>query len=383
MGWHQHNLTMASGGAPGAIESPVSHVFDAEGTQHVFYRALLGTDQVREALVELWWKGGDAPRWDDLFAGLTSPARDFSIPPLASHVVDVEGTQHIFYQGDPGRIYELWWRGSESPHAGDLCLQSGEALLGGRGLASHVFDAEGTQHVYFVASGRIGGQDATGHVVELWWRGGVTPHAEDLTRRSGTTLLPDSPLTSHVFDAEGTQHVFYRAGRDIVELSWGDGQDWHGANLSDRSAGEAEPAASAPTSHVHDAEGTQHVFYTADNAHVIELSWRSGQDPVARDLSAHSHGAGPVPLAVSAPTSHVLDAEGTQHVYYISDAGHVIELWWPVGGDPQHEDLSDQIGGVPLATGLPASHVFRAEGTQHVFFASTAREIIELWWRAS
>jgi hypothetical protein len=38
-------------------------------------------------------------------------------------------------------------------------------------------------------------------------------------------------------------------------------------------------------------------------------------------------------------------------------------------------------GGAPRAVGDPISHVFTAEGTQHLFYATGERHIIELWWQ--
>ena len=34
------------------------------------------------------------------------------------------------------------------------------------------------------------------------------------------------------------------------------------------------------------------------------------------------------PLASSAPVGYVFDAQGTQHVNYEGNNGHIYELWW-------------------------------------------------------
>jgi hypothetical protein len=47
-------------------------------------------------------------------------------------------------------------------------------------------------------------------------------------------------------------------------------------------------------------------------------------------------------------------------------------------------DLTITSSGAPLVTSDPASlasHVFDAEGTQHLFYATGERHIIELWWQ--
>jgi hypothetical protein len=168
MTWHPHNLTV-DGGAPIAIDDPRSHVVDVPGaqpTQHIFYRALAGSEQPHEALIEPWWAGSNRPRWGNLFAQIAGEAALLSLPPFASHV-EPDGTQHVFYEGSGIHIYELWWKGDEAAHAGDLMIASGEPLVGGTGLTSHVFQAEGAQHVFFNAIGQVDGEPVDHHVGEF------------------------------------------------------------------------------------------------------------------------------------------------------------------------------------------------------------------------
>jgi hypothetical protein len=360
-----------------------------DNTQHVFHRALTGEVHGRmEGLVEIWWRPGEKPGWGDLFGGL-GDVPGFAMF-LACHVVDSEHTQHVFYEGT-GHPSELWWHSGDAARAGDLSEQAGQPNLFGSALASHVFVEEGTQHVFFTASGQINGVPADGHIGEFWWRGSDNAQVVDLTERAGGAPAPEpeqaSRLASHVVEGEHTpersQHVFYHSGRDIFELRWGTDAATTLRNLTASSAGENEPAAGPPASHV-DPDGTQHVFYVADNAHVIELTWQGDHTtPVARDLTAHSTGIGPAPLAITPPASHRFPQEGTQHVYYIGENHHVTELWWWPGGDPHHEDLTVASGDTSLPSEYwrPTSHVFVEEGTQHVFYTSSDAEMIELWWQ--
>ena len=51
---------------------------------------------------------------------------------------------------------------------------------------------------------------------------------------------------------------------------------------------------------------------------------RGNQRPALQDLVVASGGC---PLAVGNPTSHVFNTEGTQHVFYTTTDDHIIELW--------------------------------------------------------
>jgi hypothetical protein len=367
--WQNDRLHPAGGGPLFGVLT--SHVFEAEGTQHVFYQGV--EDQ---HIYELWWPGGGSVNSRDLTSKSGAPSGP---DVLISHVFEAEGTQHVFYPSFDKHINELWWPGEEDPSFGDLTQLSG-APLAADPLTSHVFNAEGTQHVFYVTdfgNGRVGNG---GHIIELSWSASESLHQRDLTLASGPPFPPlAGRLTSHVFDAEGTQHIFYEACGHIIELWWRGAEKPHQRDLTDLSG--APLGGGGLSSHVFNAEGTQHVFYVAENRHIIELWWRSGETPHPEDLTDRSGGA---PLPFLGLTSHVFDAEGTQHVFYRADNGHIIEIWWGPG-ETHQEDLTDRSPGAPLAVlggGDAISHVFKAEGTQHVFYASTDNLITELWSEA-
>jgi hypothetical protein len=260
--WQNDRLHPAGGGPNLGVLT--SHVFEAEGTQHVFYQ---GGDQ---HIYELWWPGGGSVNSRDLTSKSGAP---IGLGPQTSHVFDAEGTQHVFYQSSDKHINELWWTGEEDPSFGDLTLLSGAPLapLTANVLTSHVFNAEGTQHVFYVADfgdGRVGNG---GHIIELSWSASENLHQRDLTLASGPPFPPltGGPLTSHVFDAEGTQHIFYPAAGHIIELWWRGAEKPHRRDLTDLS--EAPLGGGGLSSHVFNAEGTQHVFYASTDNLITEL----------------------------------------------------------------------------------------------------------------
>jgi hypothetical protein len=92
---------------------------------------------------------------------------------------------------------------------------------------------------------------------------------------------------------------------------------------------------------------------------------------------------GGAPLAVGNPASHVFAGEGpsTQHVFHRTSTGEIYELWWRTSDEPpQPRNLTQLSGGALLAASDPVSHVFTNEGTQHVFYTADNGHIVELWW---
>jgi hypothetical protein len=87
----------------------------------------------------IWRHSHKLPTQDTLSAGAN----------LASHVIDAEGTQHVFFNANDNKIYEIWWRPGEPERAIALSGEIRVDLL----LASLVA-ADGTQHVFYEGNNR-------------------------------------------------------------------------------------------------------------------------------------------------------------------------------------------------------------------------------------
>jgi hypothetical protein len=361
--WHFGELPTPDGGARDHISS---HVANFENTQHVFFNS--GTQ-----FYELWWRDGETAHQKVVGGGSGL---------LTSHVNEDARTQHLFFpiRGSlPGlghNIAELSWGGGSPVGRGDLIPTGNRRLLAAPApVASHVFN--GTNHVFYRMLNK--------HVAELSWRGNEVPRQRELSiTQNGAAPLAESDLSSYVFGADGTQHVFYNSGAHIIELSWlGDGgaPQWRDLNAALRLPG-ASPALGRPATHVFEFEKTQHVFYVADNGHIIELSWfGSSGAPTWRDLTTETPGGAPLAAAESVLVSHVANFENTEHVFYVTDDAHIFELWRRPGEAPHAEDLTKLTGAPPpseLETALLISHVFENERTQHLFYVVNTI-IIELW----
>ena len=369
MGWHHNDLTGKTGAPPALLfGNPVGYEFAAQGTQHVIYRSR------DDRVMELWW---DSSGWhqSDLTAAGNAPAPASFI--RSGYTFAAQGTQHVVYlTGNPaGHVIELWWD-SNGWHHNDLTVAAGGAPLTQDAPHGYAFESQRTQHVVYITS------NPAGHIIELWWDSNGW-HRNDLTAASGGAPIAAGRPTGYVFDAQGTQHVVYRAaGGHIIELWWGN-NSWHHHDLTTAAGGAPLPA-SNPTGYAFDAQGTQHVVYLATDAHIHELWWDSNGWH-HNDLTA---AAGSAPLASSDPVGYAFNAQRTQHVVYVTSnpAGHIIELWWDSNGW-HHNDLTVAAGTAPSAADRPAGYVFSRQNTQHVVhFAADDQgidgHIIELWWNS-
>jgi hypothetical protein len=373
MGWNWNDLTVATG-VPDAINSPIdAYVFAAQSTQHVNYINEPGH------VIELWW---DNSGWhyNDLTKATNSP------PSLSEYVngyvFSAQGTQHVVYRGADNDIHELWWD-SSGWHSNDLTNATGGAsgLIAGAGSwgapYGYAFEAQGTQHVIYRAD--------DGHIIELWWENGSWSR-NDLTLAACVTVTVDNTPRGYAFEAQGTQHVNFRGGDGhIYELWWQDGV-WNQNDLT--VAANAPPALTLAqgadidglSGYVFVAQGTQHVLYLGQDYHIHELWWDS--DGWHHNDLTNAAGAPSADFWASQPAGYVFESQGTQHVNYQGpDDHHIDELWWDNSGW-HYNDLTNAAG-APSSRGEstnPVGYAFEAQGTQHVIYRCDNLDAVELYW---
>ena len=301
--WVHKDLCVLTG-APAATSDPAAYEFTLEATKHVAYHDAAG--HIRE----LWWDAEHGWGTGDL-SSVTGAPHALGSP--AGYQFRSEPTQHVVYRGTDQHIYEFWWEPSRGWGNGDLTGTVGTALAAGDPWG-YAFEAAGTQHVIY--------RGVDGHIHELWWDAANGWGAGDLTDVTGVTAPAGDP-SGYSLEATSTQHVVYR-GTDnhIHELWWGAANGWRGGDLCAETG--APAAAGDPFGYVFDAQGTQHVVYRAATGHIIELWWDAATGWSAGDLTAVS-GA---PPAAGDPVGFAFAPRSTQHVFYRGAEGHVHELRW-------------------------------------------------------
>jgi hypothetical protein len=367
MGWNLNDLTLAAPGAPQVGGQAIGYLFDAQNTQHVVFTA--GDLHIHE----LWW---DINGWhhNDLTTATGSPI-SAGLP--AAYIFAAQGTQHVFYWGEnDGHLHELWWD-INGWHHNDLTTATGAPAPADLPTA-YFFLGQGTQHVNY-----LGGDS---HINELWWDLNGWHH-NDLTAATGAPLPgprggvnPAGTPTGYAFTAQGTQHVVYRGDDSHIYELWWDFHGWHYNDLTTAAgaplAGQDGAGGGDPTGYIFDAQGTQHVFYVGSDQHIHELWW---------DINGWHHNdltaATSAPLAYGHLTGYVFAAQSTQHVFYQDTGGLIHELWWDITGW-HYNDISAATG-APKSQTPPGGYVFTAQGTQHVIYEGyNDGHIYELYWVA-
>lgn len=308
--WHHHDLTQAAGApAIGAGSMPTGYDFNQPdtiyGTQHVTY---VGTDG---HVHELWYDADSGDGWQhhDLSHATNAPP--------AINVTSGYGynnRQRVFYQGRDLHIHVLTWNQNGGWNHYDLSAATGAPIAGGP-PTGYVFYEQGSEHAIYVGT--------DGHIHELWAAGSAWHH-NDLTAAAGAPLASDQPAGCALYSSS-LQHIGYR-GVDghIHELWWLNGVWRHRDVNAMVSAPPAAPAISAPIAvYAFDWDQSLHFVYTGNEGYIREL-WFKGQDWHLNDLSIAIN----CPLALSAPSGYILANDHTQHIVYVDQNHHVIELWW-------------------------------------------------------
>jgi hypothetical protein len=83
-------------------------------------------------------------------------------------------------------------------------------------------------------------------------------------------------------------------------------------------------------------------------------------------------------LAASDPSSYFVASDGSSHVIYRSEDGHLHELFWRAGA-VSHNDLTG-LANAPTALDDPAAYFLPQDGMHHVIYRSGDGHIHELRW---
>ena len=303
-GWHHNDLTNAAG-APLANQFSDLAAYTRKNTeQHVCY---MGADN---HIHELWWNGG----W-----GHTDLTNNTGGAPLALNGpvgYANDDSQQVVYRDVGSHVHLLRYHGNSWQHHEDLTADHGGAPVLDSLRTGYFFDVQGTQHVVY--------QGSDNHVYELFGdSSGAWQPCSDLTVNWHAPKAKSAPI-GYAFEATATQHVFYLGADDnhIYELLW-DNNVWHPNDLTLRTgAPQASPAGPA-TGYVFVSQRTQHVFCKGTDNHIYELLWDDNGWHPYNDLTVVT-GA---PLAASDPSGNVFTVgQDTQHVVYTSQDHHIIEL---------------------------------------------------------
>lgn len=197
------NLTRSSG-APLAESDLHSHVDLGTGNRHTFYTAA-------GHLVEIIEFANGQVSWADLNAQATGAPVVFGPP--TGYMSAANQAHHVVARDEESNVVEFTWVAGGQVATLNLGVRTGAPPAYGS-LASHMFFEQGTtsHHVFFI--------DQDGHVREIRWFEDGEPTVHDLHADVAAPIADRfSPISSHVFSNEHTQHVFYQAtdGR-IVEL---------------------------------------------------------------------------------------------------------------------------------------------------------------------
>jgi len=266
----------------------------------------------------------------------------------------------------------------------DLTARVGVPPVGpGSPLASYAWESQKSQHVFYI------GDD--GNVWELYFLvgqvdpklGGFLWQANNLSVHTGYTGAlapkPGGPLVAYMFESQGTEHVVYiDKGNTIRELYYSGGK-WAGNDLLEATGAPAPRGNTHLAGYAAEYEKTQHVVYVAGNGDVQELywngAWRKGQPDLTETTGA------PKPASNSVLFGWSVEYEKSEHVIY-SDTETLWELYHNGGGWGLTDLIASAGSGAPppvdSATPL-AAYPFENQNTDHILYLDQNNQLHELY----
>lgn len=257
-----------------------------------------------------------------------------------------------------------------------LALVPGAEPQAAENAAKHVcipavLSAEKTQHVF--------ARNADGDIVELFSKQGVTPGWEqnNLTNATKAPKAAGNPC-AFFLKADGTEHVVYR-GMDgqMNELYFSVKQGkWQRADLTEQT--KAPKAASDPSGFAREDDKTVHVAYTNTEGEICELFCKTTGDD-RRWQASNLSSALKAPAAAGRPAAYYLENMKSQHIAYRGTDGQIHELYYTTKEGKWHVANTSAQVKAPKAASDPVGYAPEGDKTQHVFYRSSDGDLIELY----
>jgi hypothetical protein len=197
------------------------------------------------------------------------------------------------------------------------------------------------------------------------------------------------PLAGFSTEAEDTPFVIYigvNGSNNQVQALVNTGR-WGTLALNQLAKAPAPASDTRLAAYTWEKDKTQHVIYIDQQNHVIELynvpggGWDQGWGMT--DISNNTGTTGVLgPLRGSPLVGYTFENQGTEHVVYLDQNNDVRELYFP---NPQGRwatnNLSATNGAPPVMPGSPlAGYICEYENTQHVIYIGNDRRVHELYW---
>ncbi|HEX7733277.1 MAG TPA: hypothetical protein VF458_00385 [Ktedonobacteraceae bacterium] len=206
--------------------------------------------------------------------------------------------------------------------------------------------------------------------------GGMWQHT-DLSMLASAPLATSRFLVGYTCPQTGTKQIAY-LGPDghIHELQVSVGGSWQHTNLSVLAG--APPAIQVTAGYSWNAGNTRQIVFVGDDAHLHELYQEAGRPWRHIDLTALTN----APLPGS---HHMVGYEWTERcskqLVYVGRDGHLHELFLQVGGIWEHCDLT-ALTNAPRTIDLTVGYEWRDGRCQQIAFVSEDGHIHELYMTA-
>jgi hypothetical protein len=316
--------------------------------------------------------------------------------PLASNAFEAQKVGFLFYIANNNHVIGLpipQIQGASIPPGSsftealnpDLTTRLGvPSAMTGSPLASFAWERQQSQHAFYIGT--------DGNVWELYYsgdgfdskRGGLPWQANNLSEDTGYTGAlapkPGGPLVAYMFENQATEHVVYIAKDNTIRELYYSGGHWSGSNLLEATRAPPPSANSPLAGYVAEYENTQHVIYVTDSGDVQELywngAWRNGKPDLTQATSA------PQPAPGSALFGWSAEYEQSEHVIYSDNTATLWELYHNSSGwGLTNLSVSAGSGAPPPANSATplAAYSFENQKTDHVLYLDQNNQLHELY----
>jgi hypothetical protein len=368
----------ASGSSGGGMSG---FAWEKDNTEHIFFTGINGHIYELKAML-----GQDWNSILDLTEITNSPISAEAAP--ASYVWNGDNSVHVIYDGfvakggdlNYGHIGELFFKDGQW-HSNDLTEPDVNAPIGAK-ASGYAWEEDNTQHVIYAGNNN--------HIIELMTRlGSGHWFVNDLTKSANAPPIGESfihwthgSITGYAWEEDNTQHVFYNSDGHIIELMTRSGSGhWFVNDLTESANAPKAHKVLGPLGYVFRKDGSQHVIYIGQDHHIYELSTKLGSGNWnTADLTSIAKPTPPLanPEDLAEPAGYAWEGDNSQHVIYVGEDSNLHELFNRIGSpDWYHNTIATDNS----RTSSPWGYAWEGDNSQHVLYETEAGNLHELMTR--
>jgi hypothetical protein len=327
-GWTQLDFKSSIGAPDAALAAPLAVMMDTPNSRpEVYYTG--GDSHVHQ----IYWDSVTGWHQFDVGGFTNAPNNSSGFRTVDTLMDTVTGRPEIYYATSTGDLEQLYWDSVNGWQAADITTLTGGPGPGANGAVTTLIDTvTHAPEIWFV------GTDM--HIHQTAWNTTTGWHNFDISAAAGSVNAPLGGGISVLVDSlTGNRlEAYYIGGDQHIHQLYFTGTSWGTADITTATEAEPTEVAGPITAKIDSFTGQLEIYYVDDNLDIRQLSWTSSQGWNSFDVSNFTGAPTAAPLTSLSSLNDTVSGEF--EIYFTADDAHLHQLSWSSTNGWRHFDVT-------------------------------------------